>query len=119
MKACLPPRRSDLVVQSCYFFTESSPRDLAIGHGVRPCSFQNERKQLDFHPFGVGKQNKSGKWDEISRVVVSGVVNDTEKICKACGEFFAIFRVRKLEQIKDKRDNSGKSENLKILKNQK
>ena len=32
---------------------ESSPRDLAIGHGFRVCSLQNKRNKLDFHTFGA------------------------------------------------------------------
>ena len=35
---------SDLVVQSSFFFPESSPRDLQFGHGFRACSFKNNGK---------------------------------------------------------------------------
>ena len=52
-KLTLSPSRSDLVVQIFFFFVpESSPRDLAIGHGFA-CSFENKGKMLDFHTFGV------------------------------------------------------------------
>ena len=33
------------------FFPESSPRDLAIGHGFEACSFKNIRNKLDFHTY--------------------------------------------------------------------
>ena len=45
----LSPSRSDLVVQSCYFFPCSKSRDLGPEHGFRGCSFENERKKLNFH----------------------------------------------------------------------
>ena len=64
----LSPSRSDLVVQSCFFFFPcSKSRDLGPEHGFKACSFENKGKKLDCHErvgfVGVKKLKKNEKVD--------------------------------------------------------
>ena len=86
----LSPSRSDLVVQSCYFFPCSKSRDLGPEHGFRACSFKNKGKKLDFHILGVKKtKKKSDFFNEIGQILVSGALDRTKSIRKTAADIFA------------------------------
>ena len=89
----LSPSRSDLVVQSCYFFPCSKSRDLGPEHGFRACSFKNKGKKLDFHEnvgfWRVKKPKKTKTWNEIGQMLVSGALDDTKTIGKVGADIFA------------------------------
>ncbi len=82
-----------MVVQSCCFFPESSPRDLQSGHGFRACSFEHEGKNVDFHNVG-GQKSKNEKLNEIDQMLVPGAPNNTKKNRKADADIFANFGVK-------------------------
>ena len=86
----LSPSRSDLVVQSCYFFPCSKSRDLGPEHGFRACSFKNKGKQLDFHILGLKTtKQKVEHLDEIGQMLVSRALDRTKKIRKIAADIFA------------------------------
>ena len=92
----LSPSRSDLVVQSCFFFPCSKSRDLGPEHGFRACSFKNKWKKSDFQFFGGQKTNKiREQLNEIGQILVPRALNDTKKIRKAGADIFANFGAEK------------------------
>ena len=89
------PSRSDLVAQRC-FFAESTPRNLAFGHGFRACSSKDKRKKLHFQILGSTKpkqktKNKMKTNDEIGQTLVSGALDDTKTIGKDDADIFENF----------------------------
>ena len=85
----LSPSRSDLVVQSCYFFPCSKSRDLGPEHGFRACSFKNKGKMSDFHIFESQKTKKiREQLNEIGKILAPRALNDTKKIRKAGADIF-------------------------------
>ena len=44
---------------------------------------------LDFHTFGVQKNEKTEKLDEIGKMLVPGALNDTKTIGKTAADIFA------------------------------
>ena len=63
---------------------ESSPRDLAIGHGFRACSFINKRKKLDFHTsWDQEAEQNTEKKDEFGRILVPRALNRSKQMRKA------------------------------------
>ena len=71
-------------------------RDLGPEHGFTACSFKNKGKQLDLHFLGVTQtRTKIEKHDEIGQMLVSGALDDTKTIGKACADIFANFGAEK------------------------
>ena len=66
-----------------FFFPESSPGDLAIGHGFEARSFKHRRNKFDFHTFLGVKQceQQRNKFDETGQIVVPRALNHTKKSC--------------------------------------
>ena len=48
VKTCFVTKSVRFGRTELFFFLESSPRDLGIGHCFEACSFQNKRKHLNF-----------------------------------------------------------------------
>ena len=121
----LSPSRSDLVVQSCYFFPCSKSRDLGPEHGFRACSFKNKRKQLDFHIFGC-KNVPGSIFNTVShfcnffrlqkRAWVGGQTSLGLHDKKACGVGNLTTSTRKTKKNQEKRRIFGKLGNRKIPK---
>ena len=57
----MSPSRSDLVVQSCFFFPCSKSRDLGPEHGFRACAFKNKGKSWIFIFLGSKKRKRIEK----------------------------------------------------------
>ena len=85
------------------FFSCSKSRDLGPEHGFRACFFKNKGNKLDFHFFGVNKNDKKLKIDdEIGQILVSGALDRTRKIRKTAADIFAKSGPEKPSKIKEK-----------------
>ena len=71
------------------FFPCSKSRDLQSEHGFRASSFKNIRKKLDLSYFLRPKYwKKTGKWNDIGRMLVPKALNRSKKMRKAGADNF-------------------------------